>query len=84
MELTVRDVRLEDAEAIARILNAIIVTRRFSALDTPVTIEQERELFAPFRIEASSWSPSSPIRRSSAFRMSSRLLHTRTRSITWE
>ena len=43
MELTVRDVRLEDAEASARILNAIIAERQFSALDTPVTIERERE-----------------------------------------
>lgn len=33
--------RIEDAEAIAAILNPIIEARSYTALDTPVTIEQE-------------------------------------------
>jgi L-amino acid N-acyltransferase YncA len=48
MDLCVRDVRLDDAEAIIGILNPIIAARRFSALDTPLTIEQEREFIRTF------------------------------------
>jgi len=46
--IDVRDVRIEDAEEIAAILNPIIAARRFTALDTPVTVEQEREFIRSF------------------------------------
>ena len=41
--IDIRDVRIEDAEDIAAILNPIIAARLLTALDTPVTVEQERE-----------------------------------------
>lgn len=40
--------RIEDAEEIAAILNPIIAARRFTALDSPVTVEQEREFIRSF------------------------------------
>ena len=46
--IDVRDVRIEDAEAIAAILNPIIAARCYTALDTPVTVEQEREFIRSF------------------------------------
>jgi L-amino acid N-acyltransferase YncA len=46
--IEIRDVRIEDAEAIAAILNPIIAARCYTALDTPVTIEQEREFIRGF------------------------------------
>jgi len=46
--IEVRDVRIEDAGEIAAILNPIITARRYTALDTPVTVEQEREFIRSF------------------------------------
>lgn len=46
--IEVRDVRIEDAAGIAAILNPIIAARCYTALDTPVTIEQEREFIRTF------------------------------------
>lgn len=42
MELSIRDVRPDDAEAIVNILNPIIQAREFTAFDTPFTVEFER------------------------------------------
>ena len=44
----IRDVTIEDAEDIAAILNPIIAARCYTALDTPVTVEQEREFIRNF------------------------------------
>jgi L-amino acid N-acyltransferase YncA len=41
-------VRLDDADAVVLILNAVIATRRFSVLDEPLTTEQEREFIRTF------------------------------------
>ena len=46
--LEIRDVRIEDADDIAAILNPIIAARCYTALDTPVTVEQEREFIRSF------------------------------------
>ena len=46
--IEIRDVRIEDAEDIAAILNPIIAARCYTALDTPVTVEQEREFIRTF------------------------------------
>jgi L-amino acid N-acyltransferase YncA len=46
--IEIRDVRIEDAEGIAAILNPIIMARVYTALDTPVTIEQERQFIQNF------------------------------------
>lgn len=48
MELLVREVRLEDAEAIVSILNPIIEAGVYTAFDTPFTIEAEREYILHF------------------------------------
>jgi len=42
MEIRVRGVRLDDAEAIVRVLNPIIEAGTYTILDTPVTAEAER------------------------------------------
>jgi L-amino acid N-acyltransferase YncA len=44
----IRDAVVDDAEGIASVLNAIIATRVYTALDTPVTVEQEREFIRQF------------------------------------
>jgi L-amino acid N-acyltransferase YncA len=46
MDLLVREARLDDAEAIVRILNSIIETGLYTALDTPFTVEAERQFIA--------------------------------------
>jgi L-amino acid N-acyltransferase YncA len=46
--LDIRAVGIEDAEEIAAILNPIIVARCYTALDTPVTVEHEREFIRSF------------------------------------
>ena len=46
--IEIRDARIEDAEGIAAILNPIIAARCYTALDTPVTVEQEREFIRNF------------------------------------
>jgi len=48
MELSVRDVEPGDAEALLEILNPIIETRMYTALDTPFSIEEERDFIANF------------------------------------
>ena len=46
--LQIREATVDDAEGIASILNAIIGARIYTALDTPVTVEQEREFIRRF------------------------------------
>jgi L-amino acid N-acyltransferase YncA len=46
--LEIRDVRIEDAEEIAAILNPIIAARCYTALDTTVTVVEEREFIRTF------------------------------------
>ena len=46
--IEIRDVRVEDADRIAAILNPIIAARCYTALDTPVTVEQERDFIRNF------------------------------------
>ena len=48
MDLLIRDVRLDDAVAIADILNPIIESGAYSALDTPFTVEDEEEFIRNF------------------------------------
>jgi L-amino acid N-acyltransferase YncA len=48
MQLDIRDAKPDDAEAIAGILNPIIAARVYTAFDTPVTIEIEREYIGRF------------------------------------
>ncbi len=48
MDLLIREVRLDDAEAIARILNTIIEAGAYTVFDTPLTAEAEREYIANF------------------------------------
>jgi L-amino acid N-acyltransferase YncA len=46
--IEIRDVRIEDAEGIAAVLNPIIAARIYTVLDTPVTVEQERDFIRTF------------------------------------
>jgi L-amino acid N-acyltransferase YncA len=46
--VVIRDARIDDAEGIVAILNPIIVARCYTALDTPVTVEEEREFIRTF------------------------------------
>lgn len=46
--IDIRDVRVEDAEAILAILNPIIEARCYTALDTTFTVDQEREFIRTF------------------------------------
>ena len=46
--IEIRDVRIEDAEEILAILNPIIAARCYTAMDTPFTIEAEREFIRTF------------------------------------
>jgi len=48
MDVSIREARPEDAEAIVAILNPIIEAGEYTALDTPVTVEQEREFILKF------------------------------------
>jgi len=48
MDLLIREVRPGDAEAILRILNPIIEAGVYTALDTPVTVDAERDFIANF------------------------------------
>jgi L-amino acid N-acyltransferase YncA/uridine phosphorylase len=48
MPLVVREVRPDDTEAILRILNPIIESGAYSALDTPFSVEAEREFIHNF------------------------------------
>lgn len=46
--VTIRDVRIEDAEGIVAILNPIIAARCYTAFDTPLTVEQQRAFIEQF------------------------------------
>ena len=46
--IEIRDARVEDAEDIVAIFNPIIAARFYTALDTPFTVEQEREFIRNF------------------------------------
>lgn len=46
--IEIRDVRVEDAEQILAILNPIIAARCYTAMDTPFTVEAEREFIRTF------------------------------------
>jgi L-amino acid N-acyltransferase YncA len=46
--IEIRDAREDDAEAIASILNSIIVLRTFTAFDTAVTLEDQRRFIRNF------------------------------------
>jgi L-amino acid N-acyltransferase YncA len=48
MELTIRDAEPSDAAGIVRVLNPIIEARRYTALDTPVSVETERDYIIDF------------------------------------
>jgi L-amino acid N-acyltransferase YncA len=48
MELTVRDVDPADAEGIVRVLNPIIESGLYTALDTPFSVETERDYIIDF------------------------------------
>lgn len=48
MELSVRDVESDDAQAVLGILNPIIEAQIYTALDTPFSIEEERDFIAGF------------------------------------
>ncbi len=48
MEVSIREARSEDAEAVVGILNPIIEAGEYTALDTPVTAEQECEFILRF------------------------------------
>ena len=46
--IDIRGATVDDAEGIASILNPIITARIYTALDTPVTIDREREFIRQF------------------------------------
>ncbi len=48
MELLIREAQASDAEAIVNILNPIIETGLYSVLDTPFTVEAERDFILNF------------------------------------
>lgn len=48
MDLSVREVRPDDAQSIVGILNPIIETLAFTAFDTPLTVEAERKYISEF------------------------------------
>ena len=48
MALLIREVRLDDAEAIVSILNPIIKAGLYTVLDAPLTPQAEREFIANF------------------------------------
>lgn len=47
-QVTVRPVHPDDAAGVAGVLNPIIVARTFTALDTPVSVEAEREFITRY------------------------------------
>lgn len=48
MDLLIREVQPGDAQAVVAILNPIIEAGVYSALDTPFTVEEERDFIAEF------------------------------------
>jgi L-amino acid N-acyltransferase YncA len=51
MELLIREVRVDDAAAIIRILNPIIEAGVYTIMDTPLTVEFEREYIEKFLLD---------------------------------
>ena len=49
--MLIREVRPEDAEAIVRILNPIIEAGVYTVMDTPLTVEFEREYIEKFLLD---------------------------------
>jgi hypothetical protein len=60
--LVVRAVTLDDAEQVADLLNEVILTGKYSLLDTPFSVEAERAFIAGSRRAVSSASPGCPAR----------------------
>ena len=50
MDIRIRPVRPDDAAAVAGILNAIIEARRYTALDTPFSVDEERAFIETFPV----------------------------------
>jgi L-amino acid N-acyltransferase YncA len=48
MDLLIRKAQIEDAEAIVGVLNPIIESGAYTVLDTPLSVESEREYIASF------------------------------------
>ncbi len=48
MEIVIREARPDDAEGIVAVLNPIIASGVYSALDTPLTVEAERRVLRDF------------------------------------
>lgn len=48
MSLVLRQVKIKDAEGITRILNPIIVEGLYTVLDTPFTVEEEKDFISQF------------------------------------
>src|SRR2546427_6847095 len=48
MDITIREARPDDVDAVLGILNPIIEARIFTAFDTPFTVEAERNFIAEF------------------------------------
>lgn len=48
MDLLIREVRPDDAEAVVRVFNPIIETGLYTAFDTPFTVEAERNFITNF------------------------------------
>jgi L-amino acid N-acyltransferase YncA len=48
MDLSIRDVEPSDAAGLVRVLNPIIEARRYTALDTPASVETERDFVLDF------------------------------------
>jgi len=46
MEIRIRKAVPEDAASVAEVLNSVIAERRYSALDTPFSVEEERSFIA--------------------------------------
>jgi L-amino acid N-acyltransferase YncA len=46
--IEIRDARVEDAEDMVAILNPIIAARTYTALDTPFSVEQQRDFIRTF------------------------------------
>ena len=46
MEIRIRQAVPEDAASVAKVLNSVIAERRYSALDTPFSVEEERSFIA--------------------------------------
>ena len=46
--IEIRDARIEDAEDMVAILNPIIAARTYTALDTPFSVEQQRDFIRTF------------------------------------